>query len=149
MSGKSRISALRPSAHALPTALAVALTAAPACSRQIEEDPPIPEHRFEPCERWCAMMFDPVCPAQEVEVPTEEACVEGCLVEEGVWAPSEGTDACAATQIPYVECLDALPCDELQQHFAAIRSLEDVPPTTWSSCGELAGAQLDCQAAHY
>jgi hypothetical protein len=95
------------------------------------------------------MMFDPVCPAQDVEVPTEEECFEGCIVKEGVWAPVDGRDECAATQISYVDCLASLPCEELQGHFAAINSLEDVPPAQWSSCGELARAQLDCQSAHY
>lgn len=137
---------LRPSAHALPTALAVALTAAPACSRQIEEDPPIPEHRLEPCERWCAMIFDPVCPPREASVPSEEECIESCTTNEEIWAPVGGRDECEPTYVPLVECLASLPCDELQQHFALVNV---VPPEEWSSCGELAQAQLDCQSAHY
>ena len=117
------------------------------CNRQIEEEPPIPEHRFETCETWCALMFDPVCPAQDVEVPTEEECFEGCLVQDIVWAPvGDGEDACAATYILYVECLASLPCSELQQHFA-LRNV--VPDEERSSCGGLLRAQLDCQTAHY
>jgi hypothetical protein len=120
--------------------------AAPGCSRQIEEEPPIPEHRFGTCETWCALMFDPMCPAQPVEVETEEKCFEGCLVEEGVWAPVDGHDDCAATHIPYVDCLASLPCSELQQHFAWRHV---VPTQERSSCGGLLRAQLDCQTAHY
>jgi len=121
--------------------------AATGCSRQIEEEPPIPEHRFGTCETWCAMMFDPVCPAAEVEVETEEKCFEGCLVEEGIWAPvGDDQDACAATLIPFVDCLASLPCDELQQHFALVNM---VPDEERSSCGALERAQLDCQTAHY
>jgi hypothetical protein len=127
--------------------VALLVTAAPGCSRQIEEEPPIPEHRFEPSETWCALMFDPVCPAQEVAVETEEECFEGLLVEEGVWAPvGDDEDACAATFIPYVDCLASLPCNELQQHFALTNI---VRPEERSSCGGLMRAQLDCQAAHY
>lgn len=116
------------------------------CSRTIEEDPPIPEHRFEPCESWCGMMFDPVCPAAEIQVPTEEECVEGCSEENGIWAPVDGVDECAATYVPYVDCLASLPCDELQQHFALTNI---VPNEERSSCGGLLNAQLDCQTAHY
>ena len=126
--------------------LAAWLVVAAGCSRHIEEDPPIPEHRYETCETWCALMFDPVCPAQDVEVPTEEECFEGCLVETGIWAPVAGHDECAATHIPYVDCLASLPCDELQQHFA-LRNV--VPNEERSSCGGLLQAQLDCQTAHY
>ena len=121
--------------------------AATGCGRQIEEEPPIPEHRFEPSEIWCALMFDPVCPAAEVEVETEEECFEGLLVEEGVWAPvGDEQDACAATFIPYVDCLASLPCDELQLHFALVNIVRSEER---SSCGELERAQLDCQTAHY
>ena len=123
------------------------VAAATGCSRQIEEEPSIPEHRFEPCESWCAMMFDPVCPASEVEVETEEKCFEGLLIEEGVWAPvGDEQAACAAPFIPYVDCLASLPCDELQQHFALVNM---VPDEERSSCGELLRAQVDCQTAHY
>jgi hypothetical protein len=128
--------------------LAALLLVATACGRRIEDES-VPEHRIEPCESWCSMMFDPVCPAQEVEVPTEEECVQGCSEEEGIWAPVDGVDECAATYVPYVECLASLPCDELQGHFVAINSLEDVPAAEWSSCGTLARVQLDCQSAHY
>lgn len=128
------------------TALVLLVTTALACGRQIEEDPPLPEHRVTTCETWCAMMFDPVCPAQDVEVPTEEECVEGCIVEEGIWAPVDEHDECAATMIPYVDCLAALPCDELQQHFALTNV---VPAEQRSSCGDLMRSQLDCQTAHY
>lgn len=127
--------------------LAALLLVAIACGPSIEEEDPIPEHRIEPCESWCSMMFDPVCPAQEVEVPTEEECVQGCSEEDGIWAPVDGVDECEATYVPYVECLASLPCDELQGHFEAINSLEDVPAAEWSSCGTLARAQLDCQSA--
>jgi hypothetical protein len=116
------------------------------CGRTIEEDPPIPEHRIEPCESWCTMMFDPVCPAQDVAVPTEEECVEGCSTNELLWAPVAGEDECAATYFPYVDCLESLSCDELQQHFA-LRNV--VPTDEQSSCGGLLQAQLDCQTAHY
>lgn len=91
-------------------------------------------------------MFDPVCPAQEVEVPTAHECVEHCLVEEGIWAPVDGVDTCAPTQLPYVECLESLRCDELQQHFALTN---EVPIEEQSSCGGLLLAQLECQAEHY
>lgn len=126
------------------------VTTAIGCSRHIEEDPPIPEHRLAPCETWCALMFDPVCPAQDVEVPTEEECFEGCIEEEGIWAPVDGRDECAATYVPYVECLADLSCDELHQHFVRGNNIHDpIPAVEWSSCGELARAQLDCQTAHY
>jgi hypothetical protein len=116
------------------------------CSRQIEEEPPIPEHRYEPCESWCSMIFDPVCP-QEAEVKTEEECFAMCIAEAGIWAPvDDDHDDCAATYIPYVDCLASLPCSELQQHF----DLATVVPTEErSSCGGLLQAQLDCQTAHY
>jgi len=127
-------------------ALLLLATVATACNRHIEEDPPIPEHRIAPCETWCAMMFDPVCPAAEVEVPTEEECVENCSEEEGIWCPVDGVDECAATYVANVECLAALPCDELQGHFDAPVL---TPVVEWSSCGAMTQAQLDCQAAHY
>jgi hypothetical protein len=121
--------------------------AAPGCSRQIEEEPPIPEHRYEPSETWCALMFDPVCPAQEVEVETEEECFEGMLVLDVAWVPvGDDQDACAATFIPFVDCLASLSCDEIQQHFALTNL---VPTEEQSSCGGLLRAQLDCQTAHY
>jgi hypothetical protein len=145
MSTERRALALAPAIRSLAALLLVAI----ACGPSIEEQDPIPEHRIEPCESWCSMMFDPVCPAQEVEVPTEEECARNCSEEEGIWAPVDGIDECAATYIPHVECLAALPCDELQGHFDAINSLEDAPPSTWSSCGELTWAQLECQLAHY
>ena len=91
-------------------------------------------------------MFDPVCPAQEVEVPSEEECVQGCMEEEGIWAPVDGVDECAPTYVPYVECLETLSCDELQQHFDLINV---VPAVERSRCGGLTQAQLDCQSAHY
>jgi hypothetical protein len=120
------------------------------CTRHIEEEPPIPEHRIQPCESWCAMMFDPVCPAQDVDVPTEEQCVELCTEEDGIWAPVDGEDECAATYASYVQCLASLTCDEVQQHFAAANDLQHVvPPVEWSSCGPVASAQLDCQTEHY
>lgn len=126
--------------------LALLVGAATACTRHIEEEPPIPEHRIEPCESWCAMMFDPVCPAQDVEVPTEEQCVELCTEEDGIWAPVDGEDECAVSLIRLVDCLASLTCDELQGHFAAPVL---APPVEWSSCGGLAQVQLECQAAHY
>jgi hypothetical protein len=126
--------------------LAVAIAAPIACGPRIEEDPPIPAHRLEPCESWCSMMFDPVCPATEVEVPTEEECIEGCSTNELLWGTVDDEDECAPTYLPYVECLASLPCGELQQHFD--RDIH-VPPVEWSSCGGFAQAQLDCQAAHY
>lgn len=91
-------------------------------------------------------MFDPVCPAQPVDVKSEQECFDGCVVEEGLWAPVDGQDECAATYVPYVDCLASLPCDELQQHFASINV---VPDEELSECGGLFRAQLDCQTAHY
>jgi hypothetical protein len=128
--------------------LGALLLVATACGRRIEDES-VPEHRIEPCETWCSMMFDPVCPATEVGVPTEEGCVESCSTNEVVWGAVDDEDECAPTYLPYVECLASLPCAELQGHFDAIESLEDVPPSTWSSCGELTSTQLECQAAHY
>jgi hypothetical protein len=125
---------------------AVLGAAATGCGRQIEEEPPIPEHRFEPCETWCALIFDPVCP-HDVEVKTEEECFEGCLGQDIVWAPvGDDQDACAATYIPFVDCMATLSCYEIRQHFA-LRNL--VPDEERSSCGGLLRAQLDCQTAHY
>lgn len=135
-----------PASALLAVRLASLLLVATACGPSIEEAPPSPEHRLEPCETWCAMMFDPVCPAQDVEVPTEEECVQGCTEEEGIWAPVDGVDECAPTYAPYVDCLSSLPCSELQQHFALTNI---VPPSERSSCGSLMQAQLDCQTAHY
>lgn len=86
-------------------------------------------------------MFDPVCPAQEVEVPTEEECFEGCIVEDGIWVPIDGHDECAATEISYVDCVASLPCDELQRHFALIN---DLPPDELP-CGEALRTKLECQ----
>jgi hypothetical protein len=127
--------------------VALLVTTAPGCGPQIEEEPPIPAHRYEPSETWCALMFDPVCPAQAVEVETEEECFEGLLVLDVAWAPvGVDQDACAATFIPYVDCLASLSCDEIQQHFALTNI---VPPEERSSCGGLLQAQLDCQSAHY
>jgi hypothetical protein len=127
--------------------MALLVMVATGCSRQIEEEPPIPEHRIAPCETWCALMLDPVCPAQEVEVKTEEECFEGCIVEAGLWAPvGDDHDDCAATYIPYVDCLASLSCSEIQQHFALTNL---VPTEEQSSCGGLLRAQLDCQTAHY
>jgi len=127
--------------------LSLIMAAGISCGPEIEEAPPVPEHRIETCETWCAMMFDPLCPAQDVEVETEQECYEGCLSEEGVWAPvGEGHDDCAATHIPYVECLDSLSCEEVQQHFE-LRNV--VPAEERSSCGSLLLAQVECQARHY
>lgn len=82
-----------------------------------------------------------------MEVETEGECVEGTLVLDILWGPvSEDEDACAATFIPYVDCLASLPCDELQQHFALTNM---VPTEEQSSCGGLLRAQLDCQTLHY
>jgi hypothetical protein len=116
------------------------------CSRHIEEDPPIPAHRYEPSETWCAMLFDPQCPL-DFEVETEEECFEEMLVFEVGWAPvGEDEDACAATFIPYIECMASLPCEERHQHFELLNM---VPIAEVSSCGGLNRAQLDCQSAHY
>lgn len=123
------------------------VTAALGCSRQIEEEPPVPEHRWEPSETWCALMFDPVCPAQEVEVPTEEECVESLAHEDILWAPvGDGVDACGPTFIEYIDCLTTLSCEEIQRHFALINV---VPAEERSRCGGLLRVQLDCQSAHY
>jgi hypothetical protein len=124
------------------------VVAATGCSRHIEEEPPIPEHRYETTATWCALMFDPECPAQELEgVETEEECFEGVLRLDIVWAPiGDGEDACAATYISFVECLTTLSCSEIQQHFALTNI---VPTVERSSCGALEQAQLDCQTAHY
>jgi len=132
-----------PRAHGSALALLFALTIG--CSRQIEEDPPIPEHRIEPCETWCAMIFDPECPI-EVEVKTEQECFDSCSTADHVWAPvDDGMDACAATRIPYGDCMASLSCDERHQHFALVNI---VPPAERSSCGTLLQAQLDCQDEH-
>lgn len=89
------------------------------------------------------MMFDPVCPTQEVEVETEAECVDVCSHNDVVWGyEGEDQDVCAETYIPYVECLETLPCTELQTHFALTNR---VPPEEQSSCGGLMQAQLDCQ----
>ena len=134
---------LRPPTATLALVLLVAT--ALACGRQIEEDPPIPEHRLEPCESWCAMLFDPACP-QPVEVESEEACVEGCLRQDIVWAPiDDAHDACAATYLPFIDCMDSLSCSERNDHFARTNL---VPTEEQSSCGTLLRAQLDCQSAH-
>lgn len=124
--------------------VAVWLVAALGCGPSIEEEPPIPEHRIESCEIWCGMMLDPVCPAQEVEVETQDECVDGCGRNEVPWGDAgEGEDACATTFIPYVDCLAMLSCDELQQHF--IRASQGVAYEERSSCGELMEAQQECQ----
>jgi hypothetical protein len=115
------------------------------CSRTIEQEPPIPEHRIAPCETWCALMFDPVCPAQEVEVDSERECFEMCVAEADIWVPvDESHDDCAATYAPYVDCLASLSCGELQQHFDLATV---VPAAERSSCGGLLQEQLECQAA--
>lgn len=93
------------------------------------------------------MMFDPICPAQEVAVPTEEECVESCAREDIVWAPiGDDEDACTPTFVPYVDCLTTLSCDEVQRHFI-LRNM--APDEERSSCGGLLRAQLNCQTAHY
>lgn len=125
------------------TWLLVAITTA--CSRHIEEEPPIPEHRLEPCETWCAMLFDSACP-QPVEVESEEACFDGCLAQDIVWAPvGDDQDACESTYVPYVDCMASLSCAERTRHFDLINA---VPDEELSACGGLLRAQLDCQAAH-
>lgn len=117
-----------------------------ACSRHIEEEPPIPEHRLAPCETWCSLMFDPVCPATDVAVKTEEECFDYCTAADHVWAPTgDEHDDCAATYIPYVDCMASLSCGEIQHHFA---SANVVSPEEQSSCGGLLQAQLDCQDSH-
>ena len=117
------------------------------CSRQIEEEPPVPEHRWASCETWCALMFDPVCPAQDVAVPTEEECVEHCAHEDGLWAPvGDGVDACGPTHIEYIDCLTTLSCEEIQRHFVQVNL---IPPQDPPECGGLLRVQLDCQSAHY
>lgn len=128
-------------------ALSLLVISTLACGPQLEEPSPTPEHRIEPCETWCAMMFDPTCPPRELEVETQQECFEGCIEEEGVWAPIDADhDDCAATYIPFVECMDSLTCEELQQHFASINM---VPAEEQSSCGPLLAAQLECQVEHY
>lgn len=122
------------------------IVAAIGCNRRIEEEPPLPEHRYGVCETWCALMFEPECPAREIEAPEEE-CVEVCLHEEILWAPvGDGVDACAETHVAYVDCLETLSCSEIQRHFALTNM---VPTEEQSSCGSLLQAQLDCQSAHY
>lgn len=142
-----------PRPHALrrlrpPAVLALLVATVLACGPRIEEDPPIPEHRLTTCETWCSMMFDPVCPAQDVEVPTEDECVEGCSTNEVLWGTVDGADECAATNVASVDCVAALACDERRQHFERVPNYEDLPPAEWSSCGELTWAQLECQLAH-
>lgn len=128
-------------------ALSLLAACGASCGREIKEEPPIPEHRIVPCETWCALMFDPVCPAREVVVETEQECFDTCVVEEGTWAPVDEThDDCATTYLPYVECLDSLSCEEIKQHFALVNV---VPSAERSSCGALEEAQLECQAKHY
>lgn len=123
---------------------ALLIAAAPSCSRHIEEEPPIPEHRLEPCQTRCEMLFDPACPARELEVATEEECFESCIAEEGIWVPIDGHDQCAATEIAYIECVAALPCDEIRRHYALIneRPIVDLP------CAETLVAKAECQLAH-
>ena len=113
------------------------------CGPRIEEEPPIPEHRIEPSETWCALMLDPVCPAQQIGTRDEEECVENAARDDVFWGRTEeGEDVCAETYTTYIECLATLPCDELQQHFALTNM---VPTVEVSSCGGLLRAQLDCQ----
>ena len=87
------------------------------CGRTIEGEPPVPEHRVEPCEQWCAMIFDPDCLPAEVEVPDEEACVQGCVEDDYIWSPQlDGNDACAGTYADEIACVAALDC-ETQREF--------------------------------
>jgi hypothetical protein len=129
------------------SSIALVVVAAAACSRHIEEEPPIPEHRIQPCRTWCAMLFDPECP-QDVEVKDEAECFEHCTTNEPVWGPTNenGDDPCAATYIPLVNCIAALSCEERDQHFA-LRNV--VPNEERSSCGDLLRPQLDCQREYY
>ena len=139
---------LRASVSECSLVICLLVVSATGCSRHIEDEPPIPEHRYETTESWCALMFDPECPAQELEdVKDEEECFDKVLRLDIVWAPiGDGEDACAATLIPFVDCLTTLSCSEIQQHFALTNI---VPAEDRSSCGALAQAQLDCQTAHY
>lgn len=90
------------------------------------------------------MMLDPVCPAQEVEVETQDDCVEGCGRTDALWGRNqEGEDVCTTTFLPYLDCLTMLSCSELQQHF--VLSSEGAPYEERSSCGELMQEQLECQ----
>jgi hypothetical protein len=134
--------------HGGPARMLLLVILASACSRHIEDDS-VPEHRIEPSQSWCAMLFDPMCPIAGVQVPTEEECVENVSENDVVWAPVDGVDECAATYLPLVECLAALPCEERQDHFAAVASDESIPTSEYSSCGPLVRPQLDCQTAHY
>ena len=113
------------------------------CGPRIEQEPPIPEHRIEPSETWCALMLDPVCPAQQIGAKDEAECFEIIARDDVFWGRTdEGEDVCAETYTAYIECLAMLSCDELQQHFTLTNV---VPDEERSSCGGLARAQLDCQ----
>jgi len=91
------------------------------------------------------MIFDPACP-QDVVVETEEECVDSCVSGDDIWAPIDREhDACAATYIPYVECMSMLTCEEFEPHFRAVDQL----PTNELACGDLLRPQLDCQTAHH
>lgn len=124
------------------TIMVALMTMVVGCGPRIEEEPPIPEHRVEPSETWCALMLDPVCPAQQIGAETEAECFEIIARDDVFWGRTEeGEDECAEIYASYIECLAMLPCDELQQHFV----LTEVPTVERSSCGGLLRAQLDCQ----
>jgi len=126
-------------------AVGLVVIVAGGCGPRIDAPELIPEHRIEPCEQWCAMIFDPACP-KDVVVETEEECVESCATSEVTWAPVEGDhDACAETFAPFVDCMAMSTCEELEPHFRAVDQL----PLVELACGELLRAQLDCQTAHY
>jgi len=126
-------------------AVGLMMIVAGGCGPRIDAPEPIPEHRIEPCEQWCAMIFDPACP-QDVVVETEEECVESCATSDVTWAPVEGDhDACAETQIPFVDCMAMLSCEEREPNFTMYNDV----PTEDLGCGILLRAQLDCQTEHY
>jgi len=127
--------------------LSLLVVSATGCNRHIEEEPPIPEHRYETSATWCALLFDPECPQEVEDVKTEEECFEKVLRLDIAWAPvGDDEDACAATFIPFVDCMTTLSCSELRRHFTLVNV---VPTVERSSCGALEQAQLDCQTAHY
>ena len=127
-------------------AVGLVVIVAGGCGPRIDAPEPIPEHRIEPCEQWCAMIFDPACP-QDVVVETEDECFESCSTNELTWAPAdEEHDACALTYVPFVDCMAALSCEDREEHYA---SMNEVSPEEQSSCGALLRSQLDCQTEHY
>ena len=111
-------------------------------------DEGVPQHRVQPCKDWCDLMLSEDCPAKDVQVQNEAECFEGCIHSDAKWRPEDGEDgedACADTVIAYTDCLKALTCSEIVEHFE-LRN--EVPPVERSTCGETLQAQLTCQDDH-